>query len=139
MNALSISLSVYLGPHGAMLLIPLLWHPMGHIFSETGVQQGDPLGPLLFALVLQNIYIINAIDADDDCIHILYQAWYLDDGTLAGMKFAILRALSLLDSIGPFLGIFINMCPNVHCFVKVTPVSVLHLYIYLTLTYLELL
>eukprot|EP00731_Ephydatia_muelleri_P017587 Em0010g685a len=86
---------------------PLLWHPMGRIFSETGVQQGDPLGPLLFALVLQKI--LNAIDADDDCIHILYQAWYLDDGTLAGKKSAILRALSLLDSIGPSLGIFINM------------------------------
>ncbi|KAL5492004.1 hypothetical protein EMCRGX_G017390 [Ephydatia muelleri] len=86
---------------------PLLWHPMGRIFSETGVQQGDPLGPLLFALVLQKI--LNAIDADDECIHILYQAWYLDDGTLAGKKSAILRALSLLDSIGPSLGIFINM------------------------------
>mgnify|MGYP003460779833 FL=1 len=86
---------------------PLLWHPMGRIFSETGVQQGDPLGPLLFALVLQKI--LNAIDADDDCIHILYQAWYLDDGTLAGKKSAILRALSLLDSIGPSFGIFINM------------------------------
>ena len=86
---------------------PLLWHPMGRIFSETGVQQGDPLGPLLFALVLQKI--LNAIDADDDCIYILYQAWYLDDGTLAGKKSAILRALSLLDSIGPSLGIFINM------------------------------
>eukprot|EP00731_Ephydatia_muelleri_P012305 Em0006g1199a len=86
---------------------PLLWHPMGRIFSETGVQQGNPLGPLLFALVLQKI--LNAIDADDDCIHILYQAWYLDDGTLAGKKSAILRALSLLDSIGPSLGIFKNM------------------------------
>ena len=86
---------------------PLLWHPMGHISSEAGVQQGDPLGPLLFALVLQKI--INAIDADDDCVHILYQAWYLDDGTLAGKKSAILRALSLLDSIGPALGIFVNL------------------------------
>ena len=80
---------------------------MGHISSEAGVQQGDPLGPLLFALVLQKI--INAIDADDDCVHILYQAWYLDDGTLAGKKSAILRALSLLDSIGPALGIFVNL------------------------------
>ena len=86
---------------------PLLWHPMGHISSEAGVQQGDPLGPLLFALVLQKI--INAIDADDDCVHILYQAWYLDNETFAGIKSAILRALSLLDSIGPALGIFVNL------------------------------
>ena len=80
---------------------PLLWHPMGRIFSETVIQQGDPLGALLFALVLQKI--LNALDADDDFIHILYQAWYLNDGTLAGKKSAILCALSLLDSIGPSL------------------------------------
>ena len=57
----------------------LLWYPMGHISSEAGVQQGDLLGPLLFALVLQKI--INAIDADDGCVHILYQTWYLGNGT----------------------------------------------------------
>ena len=27
-----------------------LWHPMGQISSQTGVQQGDPLGPMLFHL-----------------------------------------------------------------------------------------
>ena len=31
---------------------PKLWHPLGSISSASGVQQGDPLGPLLFALVL---------------------------------------------------------------------------------------
>ena len=24
---------------------PELWHPMGHLSSQSGVQQGDPLGP----------------------------------------------------------------------------------------------
>lgn len=69
--------------------------------------EGKPLGPLFFALVLKKIF--NCIDADDYCFHILYQAWYLDDGTLAGKKSAILRALSLLDSFGPSLGIFVNL------------------------------
>ena len=34
---------------------PALWHSLGTISSEIGVQQGDPLGPLLFCLVLQQI------------------------------------------------------------------------------------
>ena len=80
---------------------------MGHISSEAGVQQGDPLGPLLFALVLQKI--ITTINADDECLHILFQVWYLDDGVLAGSKSAILHALFLLDTLGPSLGIFVNL------------------------------
>ena len=67
---------------------PLLWHPMGHLSSESGVQQGDPLGPLFFALVLHQI--VSSIDADDECLHLLYQAWYLDDGVLAGTKSSVL-------------------------------------------------
>eukprot|EP00731_Ephydatia_muelleri_P028492 Em0020g136a len=58
-----------------------LWHPMGQISSQTGVQQGDPLGPMLFALVLQKL--VTSIDADDDCLQLLLEAWYLDDGVLA--------------------------------------------------------
>ena len=51
---------------------PLLWHPMGYLSSESGVQQGDPLGPLFFALVLHQI--VSSIDGDDECLHLLYQA-----------------------------------------------------------------
>ena len=29
---------------------PLLWHSMDHLQSESGVQQGDPLGPSSFFL-----------------------------------------------------------------------------------------
>ena len=51
---------------------PLLWHPLGHITSESGVQQGDPLGPLLFALVLHKL--VASVEADDECIDLLLQA-----------------------------------------------------------------
>ena len=73
---------------------------MGRLSSESGVQQGDPLGSLLFALVLHKV--ISAIDTDDECL--LYQAWYMDDGVLAGKRSAVLRALSLIKELGPSLG-----------------------------------
>ena len=79
---------------------------MGHLSPELGVQQGDPLGPLFFALVLHQI--VSSIHADDECLHLLLQAWYLDDGVLAGMKSSVLRALSLIESLGRPLGIYVN-------------------------------
>ena len=84
-----------------------LWHPMGRVSSESGVQQGDPLGPLLFALVLQKI--ISAVDMDVECIQMLFNAWFLDDGVLAGTKSAVLRAMHLIEELGPPFGIFINL------------------------------
>ena len=67
---------------------PLLCHPLGRITSECGVQQGDPLSPLLFSLALHKL--VSTIDADDDCFSLLLQAWYLDDGVLAGSRPAVL-------------------------------------------------
>ena len=84
-----------------------LWHPMGRVSSESGVQQGDPLGPLLFALVLQKI--ISAVDVDVECIEMLFNAWFLDYGVLAGPKSAVLRAMHLIEELGPSFGIFINL------------------------------
>ena len=48
---------------------PILWHPLSSLTSELGVQQGDPLGPLFFALVLHRI--VQSIDADNDCLNIM--------------------------------------------------------------------
>ena len=61
---------------------PFLWHTMGQLTSQSGVQQGDPLGPFLFAFVLHKV--AGAIKEDSECSQLLYQAWYLDDGILAG-------------------------------------------------------
>ena len=81
---------------------PLLWHPLGLISSECVVQQGDPLGLLLLSLALQKY--VSSIDADDDCINLLLQAWYMDDGVLAGNCLAV----QLVEELGPVLGIHIN-------------------------------
>ena len=86
---------------------PLLWHPLGHLSSQSGVQQGDPLGPLFFSLVLRKITM--AIAADDDCLALLFNAWFLDDGVLASRTSAILHALSLIDTLRQSLGLHINL------------------------------
>ena len=50
-----------------------------------------------------------AIDADDDCLAMLFNAWFLDDGVLAGRKLAILHAQSLTHTLRPPLGLHINL------------------------------
>ena len=77
--------------------------------SCVGVQQGDPLGPLLFCLVLH--VLVRKIQAD--CPDLLLHKWYLDDGALAGSTSVVagpcrssdLRAVSL---------VYISICPNVN-------------------------
>ena len=83
---------------------PMLWHPLGQICSEYGVQQGDPLNPLLFALVLHKL--VASLEADDQCFDLLLQAWYLDDG---GSRPAVLRAVHLIEMLGPAVGLHVNL------------------------------
>ena len=85
---------------------PILWHPMGSLHSEQGVQQGDPLGPLLFSLVLNKV--VSEITANSVCADLSYHAWYLDDGVLAGPRSAVLQALSIMQEIGPPNGLIVN-------------------------------
>ena len=79
---------------------PLLWHPLS-------LQQGDPLGPLLFALVLHKL--VACLEANDECLDLLLQAWYLADGALAGSRPAVLLALHLIEEMGPALGLHVNL------------------------------
>ena len=80
-------------------------HALGTISSEVGVQQGDPLSPMFFCLVL--LILIMAIVGEDGCSS-LFQAWYQDDGVIVGPKHAISQAPSIIQELGPTLGLFIN-------------------------------
>ena len=86
---------------------PTLWHPLGQLSSEVGVQQGDPLGPLLFSLVLHKV--VSYIAQDRECLPLLFNGWYLDDGVLLGHSQAVHWALTLIQEMGPSLGLFINV------------------------------
>ena len=73
------------------------------IHSEVGVQQGDPIGPLLFALALQPVIVqLGNIPGLDLAFS------YLDDLVLAGKQEAVAQGINQLqDSTGP-LGLRLN-------------------------------
>ena len=73
------------------------------IQSSCGVQQGDPIGPLLFALALN--MLVEKINASCSLpIHI----WFFDDGTLVGCKAELLKALNILSIEGKQYGFEVN-------------------------------
>ena len=81
----------------------LIVHCGTRVSSQSGVQQGDPLGPMLFSLVLHKL--VTSIEvAMTTCLHLILEAWYLDDGVLAGERSAVIRALHLIEELGPHLG-----------------------------------
>ncbi|GJY21074.1 putative reverse transcriptase domain-containing protein [Tanacetum coccineum] len=75
-----------------------------HIWSATGVQQGDPLGPLLFALVLHPL-----IHKIRDSCKLLLHAWYLDDGTVIGDSKEVSKVLGIIKVSGLGLGLELNI------------------------------
>ena len=71
--------------------------------SAEGVQQGDPLGPLLFSLVLSEVTEEIASRSNLDS-----QLWYLDDGVLMGEAVEVRKAVDVFSEVGPRCGLFLN-------------------------------
>ena len=69
--------------------------------SQTGVQQGDPLGQLLFSLAIWPL-----IDEIESKIpNLLQHCWYLDDGIIAGTVIKLCKALEILSESGEKIGL----------------------------------
>ena len=75
------------------------------ILSKCGVQQGNPLGQLLFSLV-----VLELLDEVGNQISDLrLQIWYLDDGKFIGTRSSIALLLDSLQSTGPKYGLYLNL------------------------------
>nr|GEX39438.1 putative reverse transcriptase domain-containing protein [Tanacetum cinerariifolium] len=75
-----------------------------HIWSATVVQQGDPLGPFLFAFILHPL--LHKIKYS---CKLLLHAWYLGDGTIIGDSEEVARVLDIIKVSGPCLGLELNI------------------------------
>ena len=76
-----------------------LFHGDFRLDSATGVQQGEPLGPVLFALAIHGV--TSEVKSD-------LNAWYLDDGCIGGDPQTVLSHAAIIRNVLSSVGLEIN-------------------------------
>ena len=102
---------------------PLLYMGSEIIHSFCGVQQGDPLGTLEFAVMLQLLIEL----FHDEVSSLNLNAWYLDDDTLVGSEEDLAAALRIVELTSPSLGIHLNGGKSLYTYLRVMPLPVTNL------------
>ena len=77
----------------------LLWDG-DQILSSEGVQQGDPLGPMLFCLTIHGL--VSSIGSE-------FKVFYLDDGTMGGDLEDLSADLRNIEEHGRTIGLTLNV------------------------------
>eukprot|EP00172_Hildenbrandia_rubra_P001591 Plantae.Rhodophyta-Hildenbrandia_rubra.ctg21575.p1 GENE.Plantae.Rhodophyta-Hildenbrandia_rubra.ctg21575~~Plantae.Rhodophyta-Hildenbrandia_rubra.ctg21575.p1 ORF type:complete len:272 (-),score=-1.70 Plantae.Rhodophyta-Hildenbrandia_rubra.ctg21575:439-1254(-) len=77
------------------------------IEGRHGAQQGDPLGPFLLALALQDLTTL----VTDQLPDLLRQMWHLDDGIFIGAAEDLISAVHILNAGGPAIGLDLGSYP----------------------------
>ncbi|XP_026433389.1 uncharacterized protein LOC113330794 isoform X1 [Papaver somniferum] len=81
-----------------------LYYGTSILSSSQGVQKGDSLGPLIFALTLHAIVLKISQQCKLDL-----KAWYLDDGTIIGDTIIVSKAFHIIKSEGVSVGLDLNI------------------------------
>ena len=80
------------------------YHTAGEVRFGAGVQQGDPLGPLLFSFVL-----LQFLDLHCHSSGLKLQLWHLDDSSFIGTRESVAALVDSLVTYGPEFGLQLNL------------------------------
>ncbi|KAL8167613.1 hypothetical protein V2J09_009112 [Rumex salicifolius] len=81
-----------------------LYYDDSILWSCQGVQQGNPLDPFLFALILHPlVHTINCVSK------LALQVWYLDDGTIVEDTLMVAKARDIIRADWSARGLFLNV------------------------------